>query len=404
MTASAPLAGVRVVELGDDGGLVEFGGKLLADLGADVVKVEPPGGVASRRIPPFHGGVADPDRSLQFWFYNGSKRSVVLDPADASAPGDLRRLLHDAGVVLDGSSTPVLDRLGITASSLERDFPGLVYCRVSPFGDTGPLAGHQSSDLVQLALGGVMAACGYDDVPGAPPIAPSGGQSAHLTGMAIATGVIAALVHRQRTGRGQMVDIAAHDVVSVSTEMSFAYWEYQQVNPRRQTGRHARPYDSPPWNHRCLDGKYFCTLPLYLTNERYAAMVKWFEDEGMAEDLADPVYASDEGRASRMSHVVAVISRFCAARDSSYLFTEAQKRRLPWAPVNSPHDLLDDPHLRDRGAYCVVEHEDVGASLTYPGAPYKLSATPWRPPTAAPRLGEHTAQLLPAPQSQGERK
>ncbi|MGQ4819263.1 hypothetical protein ACQ1ZK_19435, partial [Enterococcus faecium] len=86
-----------------------------------------------------------------------------------------------------------------------------------------------------------------------------------------------------------------HDVVSVSTEMSFAYWEYQQVNPRRQTGRHARLYDSPAWNHRCLDGKYFCTLPLYLTNERYAAMVKWFEDEGMAEDLADPVYASDEG-------------------------------------------------------------------------------------------------------------
>ncbi len=397
------LAGVTVLEF-DDGGLVQFGGKLLADLGADVVTVEPPGGVASRRIPPFHGGAEDSDRALHFWFYNGGKRSVVLDPEAAAAPQQLRELLRGAGVVLDGSGRPVPERLGLTARDLQQDFPELVYCRVSPFGDTGPWAGHRSSDLVQLALGGVMASCGYDDVPGAPPIAPAGGQSSHLTGIAVATGVIAALVHRQRSGRGQVVDIAAHDVVSVSTEMAFAYWEYQHVNPRRQTGRHARPYDSPPWNHRCRDGKYFCTLPLYLNDERFAAMVRWFDEEGMAEDLTDPVYASDEDRSARMDHVVAVISRFCAAHDSASLFSEAQRRRLPWAPVNSPHDLLDDRHLRDRQAYCTVHHEDLDISLAHPGAPYKLSATPCRPPIRAPHLGEHTEEILRGPQSRGGRR
>lgn len=390
---SAPLAGVRILEF-DDGGLAQFGGKLLADLGADVIKVEPPQGAGGRRTPPFHGGGDDPDRSLHFWFYNGSKRSLVLDPAAGPAAGQLRGLLLGATVVLDGLDEPALRLLGLTAADLEREFPGLVYCRVSPFGDSGPWADHRSSDLVQLALGGVMAVCGYDDVPGSPPIAPSGGQSSHLVGIAIATGVTAALLHRQRSGQGQVVDIAAHDVVSVSTEMSFAYWEFQQANPHRQTGRHARPYDSPPWNHRCRDGKYFCTLPLYLTDERFAAMVTWFDEEGLAEDLTGPDYRTDSYRATRMDHIVEVIARFCAVHDSAHLFTEAQKRRLPWAPVNSPHDLLDDQHLQERQAFSVVHHEDLDVCLTYPGAPYKLSATPWRSPTRAPHLGEHTEELL----------
>lgn len=389
--AAGPLQGVRVLEF-DDGGLTRFGGKLLADLGADVVTVEPPGGVASRRVPPFAGGRDDPDRSLHFWYYNTSKRSVVLDPDSASADAALRELLRGATVVVDGLARPVSARLGLTADGVVAEFPGLVYCRVSPFGDSGPWAGYRSSDLVQLALGGVMASCGYDDVPGAPPIAPAGGQGAHLVGIAAATGVVAALLHRTRTGEGQVVDTAAHDVVAVSTEMAFAYWEFQHVNPRRQTGRHARPYQSPPWNHRCRDGKYFCTLPLYLDDGRFAAMVEWFDGAGLADDLADPAYARAEDRASRMDHVVAVIARFCAAHDSDHLFREAQARRLPWAPVNSPHELLDDPHLAARQAFCTVEHGDV--SLTHPGAPFRMSATPLRPPTPAPRLGQHTAEFL----------
>lgn len=391
--AAGSLAGVRVLEFDDDG-LTAFGGKLLADLGADVIAVEPPNGVVTRRIPPFHDDIDDPNRSLHFWFYHGSKRSVVLDPAAQTSVQQLNGLLGGTTVVLDGLATPLLTRLGMSRVDLQREFPALVYCRVSPFGDSGPWAGHRSSDLVQLALGGVMASTGYDDVPGAPPIAPGGGQSAHLVGMAVATGVTAALMHRRRTGRGQIVDIAAHDVVSVSTEMAFAYWEYQRVNPRRQTGRHARPYDSPPWNHRCRDGRYFCALPLYLSDDRFAAMVDWFDEHGQAEDLAAPQYTATHDRASRMDHVVDVIARFCAAHDSGYLFLEAQKRRLPWAPVNSPRDLLDDAHLAERQAFCVVHHDEAGACLTHPGAPYRMSATPWRTPAPAPRLGQHNDEVL----------
>jgi crotonobetainyl-CoA:carnitine CoA-transferase CaiB-like acyl-CoA transferase len=388
-----PLENVRVVEL-DDLGLAQFGGKLLADLGADVVKVEPPEGVSVRHVPPFYGDEPGPDRSLHFWYYNGSKRSVIQDPEGADSTDVLHRLLASASVVLDGSGGSTSRQLGLTASELEAAYPHLIYCRVTPFGTTGPWADYQGSDLVHLALGGVMAACGYDNVPGAPPIAPSGGQAHHLVGIAIATGVLSALVRKLRTGGGTSLDIAVHDVVSTSTEMSFAYWEYQRANPRRQTGRHARPYDSPPWNHPCRDGKYFCTLPLYLDDQRFAAMVAWFAEKDLAEDLADDPYTSREGRADRMDHIVSVIRGFCARHDSAYLFREAQKRRLPWAPVNLPPELLGDPHLEARGAFQDVRHDDLDRTFTYPGAPYRFSHTSWGPMTRAPLLGEHTDEVL----------
>lgn len=388
-----PLDNVRVIEL-DDLGLAQFGGKLLADLGADVVKVEPPEGVPVRHVPPFYGDRPDPDRSVHFWYYNGSKRSVVHDPDAPDGTDVLHRLLASASVVLDSSGGAALRGVGGTASELERAYPHLIYCSVTPFGTTGPWAEYKASDLVHLALGGVMAACGYDNVPGAPPIAPSGGQAHHLVGVAIATGVLSALVRQLRTGRGTSLDIAVHDVVSTSTEMSFAYWEYQRANPRRQTGRHARPYDSPPWNHPCQDGKYFCTLPLYLDDQRFAAMVTWFAENDMAADLGDAAYGSRDGRAERMDHIVSVIRGFCAEHDSAYLFREAQKRRLPWAPVNLPPELLDDPHLGARGAFQEVRHDDLDRTFTYPGAPYQFSHTPWGPVTRAPRLGEHTGEVL----------
>ncbi|WP_432974787.1 CoA transferase [Dactylosporangium sp. CA-233914] len=385
------LSGIRVLELGGRRS-VQVAGQLLAQFGADVVTVEPAQGTAERRQGPWHGepGV---ESSVSHWYYNAGKRSVTLDADRGPDVAELASLLVTGTVVLDGTDDG-LCRPEI-ARRWSRDHPGTLYCRVTPFGDDGPWAEYRSSDLVSLALGGVQGLCGYDDIDVLEPIAPAGGQTGHVAGVAIATAVIGALCHLLQHGEGQSLDVAEHDALAVSTEMANTYWEYQHTNPRRATGRHARPYDSPPWNHRCRDGRYLCALPLYLEDGRFAAMVEWFQQFGMAEDLADPVYATWDERARHMDHVVAVIRRFCATQDSQYLFHEAQRRRLPWAVINGPADLLADPHLRERGYFAEIADDRRGVRWRHPANPVKLSATPCVAPSRAPLLGEHNGTVLP---------
>ncbi len=383
-----------VLEIGDVTG-VEYAGKLLADLGARVVKIEPPDGARSRHQPPFQGDASDPDSSIHFWYYNTSKESVVCDVTTAQGRERLQALLPGATVVLDGGDAPLPAMLGLAGTGAEALGQGIVYCRITPFGDDGPWAGYRSSDLVQLAVGGIMASCGYDD-PTAHPVAPSGSQSHHMTGVNIAMGVLVALLGRSRTGAAAPLDVSAHDCVALSTEMAFTYWEYQRTTPRRQTGRHARPYDTSAWNHLCRDGRYVSCLPLYLTDDRFAAMVDWFDEHGCAGNLRDPRYATRDQRTALLDEIIPVIAEFCARQDSDYVFHEGQARRLPWAPVGATWDLLADPHFIDREAFVMVARPEPDATFSYPGAPYKLSRTPWSLTGHAPSLPHPEAPAHPA--------
>lgn len=372
-----------VLEIGDSTG-TEYAGKLLADLGARVVKMEPPGGARSRQLPPFYRDEEGPDNSIHFWYYNTSKDSVILDTDTGEGKDSLRRLIDRVDAVIDGGAVSLRE----TIDRMELDFDplaGKVVCRVTEFGSEGPWTDYLASDLAHLALGGIMASCGYDE-PDATPIGPSGGQSHHITGVNIAMAVLAGLLGKQAGESTPGMDISAHDCVTMATEMSFAYGEYQDVTPNRQAGRHARPYATSPWNHRCLDGKYINCLPLYLTDDRFAAMLEWFDSHGLAGDLADPRYATRDQRTQLLDDVIAVIGRFCAHFDSDYIFHEAQSRRLPWAPVNWTWDLVEDPHFVARGAFARVTHEGVGSDFSYPGAPYLFSRTPWRISHPAPAL------------------
>ncbi|WP_345384354.1 CaiB/BaiF CoA transferase family protein [Pseudonocardia yuanmonensis] len=395
---STMLEGLTVLELDD--GLAEFAGKLLADSGAEVIKIEPPRGAPGRAVAPFVGST--PDRtSLQFEHYNTSKQSVVLDLTSEADRILLTRLAARADVVLDGLGAGVADSLGVGHTELSAVNPALIYCAVTPFGCDGPWAGFAATDLTQLALGGVMASCGYDDgadyadgtgYSGAP-VAPTGGHVKHLVGMMAVMATLAAVLELGTSGRGQFVDVSAHEATAVSTEMAVPFWLYQQREVHRHTARHAMPARTPRWQHRCADGKYLLALPLYIDDARFAALVEWFDSEGMAEDLADEKYRRSMQREDHMFHVVDVIGRFCARHDSDHLFREAQARRLPWAPVNSPDELLADPHF--------TEHRDTFVSVPAHGGVHLYAQPPFlighgtsiRP---APRLGEHTRDVLGA--------
>lgn len=388
-----PLDGLKILEF--DEGLGQFAGKLLADLGANVLKVEPLSGSPTRRFGPYAPGESGASVSLSFRHYNTNKESMAVDLETASG----RKVVED--LVINGW-TIILDatQKGIKASGLDPDLlgkaqPGLIYERLTPFGETGPMKDFLWSDAVLLAMGGVTAMNGYDQSMELPPIAPTGGQAAHLAGMYAAIGILGAVAHRDNTGEGQAVSVAAHDVLAVSTELSIPYWEYKSERVHRQTARHARPDpDTPHQVTMCADGKYIAALSLYLFDEmRFPAMVKWMDESGMAGDLTDPEYSTAAYRFENIPHINQMVHRFCLAHDSDWLFKEAQKRRLPWAPVNRPGDLIDDPHVRARDAVIEVDDEELG-SIFYPGRPYLFSETPWSIRRTAPKLGADSARVL----------
>ena len=204
------LAGIRVIEIADE--RAEYAGLLLAGLGAEVVKVEPPEGNATRRIGPFLEDQPGIERSLFFWNYNRNKKSVVLDLPDPRAREHLLGLLGGADVLLDASCGALNQALGLDRGEINARFPQLVTARMTPFGEDGPWADFKSSDLIHLALGGVMMNCGYDPDPNleydTPPIAPQIWHAYHIAGEQLATGIIAALIHRERSGEGQDVSVA----------------------------------------------------------------------------------------------------------------------------------------------------------------------------------------------------
>src|SRR5262245_13959514 len=217
-----PLDGLRILELADATG--QFCGKLLGDLGADVVKIEPPGGERNRRIGPFLDDIPHPERSLSFWYYNTSKRGITLRLETADGCQLFRRLATTADVILETFRPGFLSSLGLDYESLRTQNLGLIMCALTPFGQTGPWRDYLSSDLLHMAAGGEMASSGYDeaDAPNAPPIAPGGANAWHMGGHFAYMAITAALVHRTVCGRGQYIDASIHEACALTTESAIA--------------------------------------------------------------------------------------------------------------------------------------------------------------------------------------
>src|ERR1041385_391967 len=233
-----PLTGLRVLELADEKG--QFCGKLLGDLGADVVKIEPPGGESCRHIGPFLDDIPHPDRSLSFWYYNTSKRGITLNLETAGGRALFRRLAGDADVILETFRPGTLASLGLDYASLREQNPGLILCSLTPFGQTGPWRDYLSSDLLHMAAGGEMASCGYDeaDVSKGPPIAAGGGNAWHMGCNYACIAIMAALVDRTLSGQGQYIDASIHEACALTTEAAIANYVYRGEVVRRHTGRH----------------------------------------------------------------------------------------------------------------------------------------------------------------------
>ena len=399
------LAGVRVVEVADE--RAEYTGLLMAGLGAEVIKIEPPEGNATRRIGPFLDDKPGPDRSLFFWHYNRNKKSVVLDLRETTGQERLLRLLEGADVLLDSSCGALNVALGLDRAALEKRFSKLVIARMTPFGDDGPWKDFQSSDLIHLALGGIMMNCGYDPDPNldydTPPIAPQAWHAYHIAGEQLATGIIAALINRHRTALGQDVSVAIHEAVSKNPELDIMHWVMRRVPLWRLTSRHAleTPNASPSIVHT-KDGRWFISHGMGARDLKN--LVPLLGKYGMEADLQPPgpdvdlkaravpgSTASDEARA----HMLDVVQRFVRAwtyKDMPWL--EAQEAGLLWAPIRKPHENALDEHWLQRRSFADVYHPEHGRSFRYPTSKWLATATSWKVGRRAPLVGEDTETVL----------
>ncbi|MGH3660597.1 MAG: CaiB/BaiF CoA transferase family protein [Micromonosporaceae bacterium] len=386
------LDGLRVLDL--SGHMGNYCGKLFAELGADVILVEPPHGSPLRREPPFADDVEGPERSLPFLYNNTSKRSVCLDLEQASDRETLRRLAGVAGLIIETDKPGAMAARGLGYQELSAHNPGLVMTSITPFGQTGPYAHYQASDLVCLALGGLLSLGGYAD---GPPVQAAQQQAYAAGNLYGAVASMLALTSADATGQGQHVDVSVQECVVMAMENAAQFQDLEGRTRRRTGGQQMRAGSGV---FSCADGHVYMLAGGIGGNRFWANLVKWLTSEGVAQAdrLRGPVWADRGYLESEPAHQLfaEIFLPFSAGQSKADLYRDAQRWRVPLCPVNSPGDILQHRQLRDRGYF--VETAGLpgtpGDAVLMPGAPYRLSETPWRLRSRAPRLGEHTDEVL----------
>ena len=380
------LGDLRVLDLVDEKGA--YCTKVLADLGADVIKVEPPGGDATRDVPPFYHDIPHRERSLYFWQYNSNKRSITLSLETTEGRQIFKRLVKTADIVVETFRPGYLDGLGLGYQALNEVNPALIMTSITAFGQTGPYKDYRASDIVGAAMGGMMNVCGDPD---GPPIRPYGGQAYHTVANHAAIATLIALYHRDLTGYGQHIDVSMQTAIAQSIEFANEFYLYRQWVLKRQGSRHGSDGIGEPIGYviPCQDG-YICNFghvgPLdWMEADGVVGTLKedprWLEDPQFRRDPENRRYLDEQQRAWAMLHTGKEITDGC------------QNMHICWAKCNTLEELFEDEHLLERGFWIDVEHPEEGATFKYPGAPYLLQKTPWRMVRRAPLIGEHNTEI-----------
>jgi len=375
-------------------------GKLLADLGADVIKIEPPGGDPGRRLGPFYHDQPHPERSLYWFALNTNKRGITLNWDAADGQVLLRALAREADFLLESFPPGFLQERGLGFTHLSHLNPRLIWTAITPFGQSGPYRDYRASDLIGMAMSGLMYVCGDPDRP---PVR-MGPSQAHLhAGLQAAVASLLAHHARARTGEGQFIDVSMQASLAWTIMPTRQYWDLnriltQRAGPARAFGDQRRRIIFP-----CQDGHV--ALMGVLHAREWGPMVEWLASEGMAADLTDESWRILVEHAGpgpftqaavteeELAHVDDLLTRFFLRHSKAELSREAQRRGIMLFPVHTPRDLVHHPQLRAREFFVPLHHADLQDTLLYPGAPYKLSETPWQLRRRAPLLGEHNEEI-----------
>jgi formyl-CoA transferase len=376
MIAGRALAGVRVLDA-TQVMAGPFCAMQLCDMGADVIKVEPPEGDMTRRM----AGSAGTD-SASYNAVNRGKRGIVLDLKGAAGREAFRRLAERSDIVIENYRPGVMAKLGLDYVSLSRDHGGLIYASISGYGQTGPDAGKGGFDLVAQGISGLMSITG---APGAPPVKVGVPITDLGAGLFALAAILAALYHRQQTGRGQHVDTSL-----VEAGIALSVWEATEYfttgrapEPTGSAHRLSAPYQAI----RCADGY----ITIAAANDRlFARLCNALEQP---EWVDDPRFADDTGRVRNRAALAALIEGVTGAHPREHWLRRFDAIGLPCGPINTYPQVFDDPQVRARQMVVAIEHPTLGPIRAL-GAPVKMSATPIDAARRAPLLGEHTYEVL----------
>jgi crotonobetainyl-CoA:carnitine CoA-transferase CaiB-like acyl-CoA transferase len=381
--AAQALNGVRVLDLTHHiAG--PFCTKLLADYGADVIKVERPGGGdPARSHGPFLGDHPHPERSGLFLFLNTNKRGITVNLKSAAGRQILLELARRADIVVESFHPRVLPSLHLDYPLLRSLHPELVMVSISNFGQTGPYRDWQASELVLYAMGHEMYSTGQPD---AEPTSTARNVNLHFAGMAAAVAAVAAYYGARYQGSPQHVDVSIMEVLAGSIDRrADSLVAYQYCGEKAVRLASAMGIEIPPSINPCADGYFQCTVGVSWWNDFVGAVgLPMLQNPRFAPPVTDPAAREEFDR---------FWIPWCMARTKADIAALLQSKGVPAAPLNTTADLLADPHLRDRQFFIEVEHPAAGV-LRYPGPPFRMFATPFAIRRAAPLLGQHNEEVL----------
>lgn len=374
-----PLSGCRVLDLAGPLGFLCV--KLLADMGADVVKIEPPSGDEARRIPPFKDDLPHSEKSLYFLHYNTNKRGITLDLDSRDGRSIFLELARSADVVVDTHRPGRMDELGLGYSELSAGNPGLILASITPFGQTGPWRDYKATDIAGLALSNLMVLTGE---PGEPPLQAPGEIAYGMASTYGALGVAIALHHRLDTGRGQQIEVSMHECAAHIAGYFIPNYGYSGTKPSRSSrrGEETDLYDPYPTKNGYV--RIFI-----IPAEQWRRLVDWM---GRPEAIAGPEFEKMAYRRAHPEGVLKAVTDFCKRHTKEELYEEGQKRRISVTPINTVKEFIESAHTKARQIFIEMEHPVVGKYMHFGPVP-RLSETPGQVTRTAPLIGEHNEEV-----------
>jgi len=363
-------------------------GKLLADLGAEVIKIEKPVvGDEARQYGPFPDDLPHPERSGLFLYLNTNKLSITLNVEAATGAKILKELLKESDIFIEDNPPATMERLGLDYPNLQKVNPGIIMVSITPFGQSGPYRDYKGYAINCSALGGQSVCAGE---PGREPLTPPLSLGHYQSGAAGAVAALAALFARELTGKGQQADISEAQVwatLHTGNQVS----AYVMHGLKRMRWGHRTPGVYPYTILPCQDGYMSMIAIQGYQWKRFLELI----GDGEVPDW----YANDPRFKNRREislkyadEMDALLAPWLMSHTKEEIYNLCREKKIPFAPVRNIKEVVNDPHLKVREYFVEVEHPAAGP-LKYPGAPYKLSETPWKIDRPAPLLGEHNEEV-----------